>query len=258
MDITEFVISGPLMLAALLAVAAGAVSFASPCCIPLVPGYLAYLAGLVGADSPAVNGEPEGSRAGRWRVAGAALLFVAGFTVVFLLAVVVVLGVSDALLSNESLLQRIGGVVTIAMGLVFIGLVPAMQRDVRIHRVPRGGIAAAPVMGAVYGLGWTPCLGPTLTGVIALASGTQVGSTTARGILLVLAYCLGLGLPFVLLALGAGWAVRTAGWLRRHTRPIQLFGGAMLIVVGGLLVTGLWADLVGWLRGPIAGFTTPI
>lgn len=258
MDLTQFVISGPLVLAGLLAVAAGAVSFASPCCVPLVPGYLAYLAGLVGADAPPVDGERSNPTRGRWRVAGAALLFVAGFTVVFLLAVVVVLGVSDALLRNEDLLQRIGGVITIGMGLVFIGLVPALQRDIRIHRVPRGGIAAAPAMGAVYGLGWTPCLGPTLTGVIALASGTQVGSTTARGILLVLAYCLGLGLPFVLLALGAGWAVRTASWLRRHNRPIQLFGGAMLIVVGALLVTGLWADLVAWLRGPIAGFTTPI
>lgn len=258
MDITEFVISGPVLFAALLALAAGAVSFASPCCVPLVPGYLAYLAGLVGADAPPVDGEQALSRRGRWRLAGAALLFVLGFTVVFLLAVVVVLGVSDALLRNEFLLQRIGGVITIGMGLVFIGLVPMLQRDIRMHRVPRGGIAAAPMMGAVYGLGWTPCLGPTLTGVIALASGTQVGSTTARGIALVLAYCVGLGLPFVLLALGAGWAVRTAGWLRRHTRGIQLFGGAMLIVVGVLLVTGMWAYLVAWLRGPIAGFTTPI
>ncbi len=258
MELTEFVIAGPVLLAALLALAAGTISFASPCCVPLVPGYLAYLAGLVGADAPPVDGERPVSRAGRWRLAGAALLFVAGFTVVFVAAVVVVLGVSDVLLRNEAILQRVGGVITIAMGLVFVGLIPMLQRDVRIHRVPRGGVASAPLMGAVYGLGWTPCLGPTLTGVIALASGTQVGSTTARGVLLVLAYCLGLGLPFVLLALGAGWAVRTAGWLRRNTRRIQLFGGAMLIVVGVLLVTGLWADLVGWLRGPIAGFTTPL
>lgn len=258
MDITEFVISGPLILAFGLALAAGAVSFASPCCVPLVPGYLAYLAGLVGADALPTDGEQVVSRRVRWRVAGAALLFVLGFTVVFLLAVVAVLGMADALLRNELLLQRVGGAITIAMGLVFVGLVPVLQRDIHIRRVPRGGIAAAPVMGAIYGLGWTPCLGPTLTGVIALASGTQVGSTTARGIVLVLAYCLGLGLPFILLALGATWAVRTAAWLRRHARGIQLFGGAMLVGVGVLLVTGLWAELIGWLRGPIAGFTTPI
>lgn len=191
-------------------------------------------------------------------IGAAALLFVAGFTVVFVAAVVVVLGLSDALIRSETVLQRVGGVVMIAMGLVFAGLVPMLQRDIRIHRVPRGGVAAAPVMGAVYGLGWTPCLGPTLTGVIALATGTQVGSATSRGIVLVLAYCLGLGLPFILLALGAQWAVRTTGWLRRHTRGIQLVGGAMLIAVGAALVTGLWGELIAWLRGPIAGFTTPL
>ncbi|MFC4004383.1 cytochrome c biogenesis CcdA family protein [Prauserella oleivorans] len=257
-DLTDFVISGPILLAALVAVAAGAVSFASPCCVPLVPGYLAYLAGLTGADAPPVDANDARARAGRWRVAGAALLFVLGFTVVFVAAVVTVLGAADFLLGNEALLQRIGGVITIGMGLVFLGLVPTLQRDVRLHRLPRGGVASAPVMGAVYGLGWTPCLGPTLTGVIALASGTQVGSTTARGILLVLAYCLGLGLPFILLAVGAQWAVRTAGWLRRHKRAVQVTGGVMLVAVGLLLVTGLWGELVAWLRGPIAGFTTPI
>lgn len=257
-ELSEFVISGPLLLAALLAMAAGAVSFASPCCIPLVPGYLGYLAGLVGAEAPATGDDDLPNRSGRWRLAGAALLFVAGFTAVFMAAVTVVLGLSDALLSNETVLQRLGGVVMIAMGLVFLGLVPALQRDIRIHRVPRGGIAAAPVMGAVYGLGWTPCLGPTLTGVIALATGTQIGPATTRGILLVLAYCLGLGLPFVLLAIGAGWAVRTATWLRRRTRAIQLTGAAMLITVGLALVTGLWNLFISWLQGPIAGFTTPI
>lgn len=142
-ELSEFVVSGPLMLAALLALAAGAVSFASPCCIPLVPGYLGYLAGLVGADTRSASGDDEPpTRASRWRLAGAALLFVAGFTVVFMAAVIVVLGLSDALLSNETVLQRLGGVVMIAMGLVFLGLVPALQRDIRIHRVPRGGIAA--------------------------------------------------------------------------------------------------------------------
>jgi cytochrome c-type biogenesis protein len=256
-SLTDFVTSGPLLLASGVAIAAGAISFASPCCVPLIPGYLAYLAGLVGADAPPVaTGEPV--RPGRWRVAGAAGLFVLGFTVVFTAASVLVLGVSDALLANADLLQRLGGVVTILMGLVFVGLVPALQRDIRIHRIPRAGVFGAPLLGAVYGLGWTPCLGPTLAGVIAVASGTEVGPATLRGVLLVLAYCLGLGIPFVLLALGASWMVRTLGWLRRHIRAVQITGGVLLIAVGVALVTGLWGEFIAWLRVPISGFTTII
>ena len=241
--------SGPLLLAAGVAVAAGAMSFASPCVVPLVPGYLAYLAGLVGADAPDVTvGEQTPARRGRWRVAGAALLFVAGFTVVFGAGSILVLGLSNALLDNEQLLERIGGVVTIVMGLVFVGLVPMLQREVRAHAAPRAGLIGAPVLGAVFALGWTPCLGPTLTGVMSVAAGTQVGSGTVRGVLLVLAYCLGLGVPFVVLALGARWAVRATSWLRRHVRGIQITGGVLLLCVGLALVTGLWGDLVDWLR----------
>ncbi|MGW5721461.1 cytochrome c biogenesis CcdA family protein [Amycolatopsis sp. NPDC003865] len=259
MSLTDLAISGPLVVAALVALAAGTISFASPCCIPLVPGYLAYLAGLVGADAPAVDEqEPVRRRRDRWRVAGAALLFVLGFTVVFGAAVLTVLGVSDALLANEQLLQRIGGVVTIAMGLAFLGFIPALQREVRLRHRPQRGLWGAPVLGAVFGLGWTPCLGPTLAGVIALASGTQAGPAVWRGVLLVLAYCLGLGLPFVLLAVSARWALTTAGWLRRHTRAVQITGGVLLLAVGVLLVTGLWGTLVAYMRGPIAGFTTPL
>jgi cytochrome c-type biogenesis protein len=259
MNVTDLAISGPLLLAALVAMAAGAISFASPCCIPLVPGYLAYLAGMVGADTtPADAGSVTTRRASRARVAFAALLFVLGFTVVFTVAVLGVLRLSEALLGNELLLQRIGGIVTIVMGLAFLGLIPTLQRDIRIHHRPRGGFWGAPLLGGVFGLGWTPCLGPTLTGVIALASGTQVGPPTARGLLLVLAYCLGLGLPFILLAVGSAWAVNTTGWLRRHTRAIQLTGGGLLLIVGALLVTGAWGQLIALLRGPISGFTTPL
>jgi len=244
---TALATSGPLALAAVVAVAAGAVSFASPCVVPLVPGYLAYLAGLVGADAPAVS-DTEPVPRGRWRVAGAALLFVAGFTVVFGAGSILVLGLSDALLNNEQVLERVGGVVTIVMGLVFIGLVPVLQREVRPHATPRAGLVGAPLLGAVFALGWTPCLGPTLTGVMSVAAGTQVGSGTVRGVLLVLAYCLGLGVPFVVLALGARWAVRATGWLRRHVRGIQITGGVLLLCVGLALVTGLWGDLMDWLR----------
>lgn len=248
--LSDLAISGPVLLAALVAVAAGAVSFASPCVLPLVPGYLGYLAGLVDGDG------------GRKRVVGAVALFVLGFSVVFAAGVLVVLGLSDTLLRNELLLQRVGGVVTIAMGLVFVGLVPQLQRDVRLHgafaRLPDAGVLGAPLLGAVFGLGWTPCLGPTLTGVVALATSTQAGGTLARGVLLVVAYCLGLGVPFVLLAMGAQRMVRAQDWLRAHVRQVQLAGGALLVVVGVLLVTGLWNEIVITLRGPISGFETPL
>ncbi|MCU1686601.1 MAG: hypothetical protein JWQ81_7340 [Amycolatopsis sp.] len=258
-NFTDLAVSGPLLLAALLAVAAGAVSFASPCCLPLVPGYLAYLAGLVGAQPPPVDAAGATTRTiGRWRVAGAALLFVLGFTVVFTAATMAVLGLSDALLLNEELLQRIGGVVTIAMGLVFLGAFPMMQRGIKLRHKPHDGLWGAPLLGAVYGLGWTPCLGPTLSGVIALASGTNVGPTTWRGLLLITAYCLGLGLPFIALALGARWAVGATSWVRRHIRRVQQVGGVFLLVIGVALVTGLWGEVIAWLRGPISGFTIPI
>ncbi|HEX3783365.1 MAG TPA: cytochrome c biogenesis CcdA family protein [Pseudonocardiaceae bacterium] len=256
MNPTDLAISGPLLLAAGVAVVAGAVSFASPCVVPLVPGYLAYLAGLVGAETPAVS-EDEPARKGRMRVAGAALLFVAGFTVVFGAASILVFGVSNSLLANEQLLERIGGVVTILMGLVFIGLVPALQRDFRLHAVPKAGVLGAPVLGAVFALGWTPCLGPTLTGVLSVADATEAGAgNTVRAVLLVIAYCLGLGLPFVVLALGARWAVRATGWLRRHVRGMQIFGGVLLLCVGVALVTGMWDELIAWLRETVVTNTT--
>ncbi|MCV7367566.1 cytochrome C biogenesis protein ResC [Mycolicibacterium duvalii] len=227
-----------------VSVLAGLVSFASPCVVPLVPGYLSYLAAVVGVQ------EHPGAvavRRSRLRVAGAAALFVAGFTVVFVMGTVAVLGMTTTLITNQLLLQRIGGVVTIFMGLVFIGLVPVLQRDTRF--VPRqiSTLAGAPLLGAVFALGWTPCLGPTLTGVIAVASATE-GANVARGVVLVLAYCLGLGIPFVLLAFGSSRAVTGLGWLRRHTRTIQIFGGILLIVVGTALVTGLWNEFVSWIR----------
>jgi len=257
---TTLAVSGPLLLAAAVAVLAGAVSFASPCVVPLVPGYLAYLAGLVGVDAPLSGMEAdEGGGAGtaqqgrgRFRVAGAAVLFVAGFTVVFGAIMVGVVWLSDALLVNQELLQRIGGVVMIVMGLAFVGLVPFLQRERRVHWVPRAGVWGAPLLGAVFGLGWVPCIGPTLAGVVAVAAGTGGGSL--RGVVLVLAYCAGLGLPFVLVALGASRAVRTLGWLRRHTRAIQLVGGALLVTVGLLLVSGVWGQLVASMQVAIAGF----
>jgi cytochrome c-type biogenesis protein len=252
--LTELAISGPLLVAAGVAVLAGAVSFASPCVVPLVPGYLAYLTGLVGVEGNGVGGGVRG------RVLGAVGLFVLGFSAVFTVSVVTVLGIADRLILNELTLQRAGGVLTIAMGLVFIGLVPALQRDIRVHPRPGLGprhVLGAPLLGAVFGLGWTPCLGPTLVGVTALAVGTP-GGGLLRGVLLVTAYCIGLGVPFLLLALGVRRAVCAVDWLRQHLRGVQLAGGTMLILIGVLLVTGLWAEFVAVLREPVAGFETPI
>ena len=239
--------AGPLLLAVGVCVLAGLVSFASPCVVPLVPGYLSYLAAIVGVDHVDAGTGQVALRNQRLRVAGSALLFVAGFTTVFALGTVAVLGMTTSLITNQLLLQRVGGVLTIVMGLVFIGFIPALQRQARFTPRRLAGVAGAPLLGAVFGLGWTPCLGPTLTGVITVASATD-GASVARGLLLVIAYCLGLGIPFVLLALGSGWAVNGFGWLRRNTRAIQIFGGVLLIAVGIALVTGVWNDFVSWVR----------
>ncbi|MGH3675381.1 MAG: cytochrome c biogenesis CcdA family protein [Mycobacterium sp.] len=241
---TEIAAAGPVLVAVGISVLAGLVSFASPCVVPLVPGYVSYLAAVVGVEE-----EPGqlAVRTARLRIAGAAALFVAGFTAVFLLGTVAVLGMTSTLITNQLLLQRIGGVITIVMGLVFVGFIPVLQRDTRF--VPRqlSTIGGAPLLGAVFALGWTPCLGPTLTGVIAVASATD-GANVARGVVLVIAYCLGLGIPFVLLAFGSARAVQGLGWLRRHTRGIQIFGGVLLILVGAALVTGVWNEFVSWVR----------
>ncbi|WP_179475742.1 cytochrome c biogenesis CcdA family protein [Mycolicibacterium vinylchloridicum] len=251
---TEIAASGPVVLALLVSMLAGLVSFASPCVVPLVPGYVSYLAAVVGVD-----GDQESvSRAARGRVAAAAGLFVAGFTVVFLMGTIAILGLTTTVISNQIVLQRVGGVVTIVMGLAFLGFLPALQRQVRFTPRPRSTVWGAPLLGAVFGLGWTPCLGPTLTGVIAVASATE-GANVARGVVLVIAYCLGLGVPFIVVALGSARAVHAVGWLRRHTRRIQIVGGVMLIVVGLALTTGVWNEFVSWIRDAfITNTTLPI
>ncbi len=263
--VDDLVANGPVLLAFFVSALAGLVSFASPCVVPLVPGYLSYLAAVVGVeDQPArphlgeESAAPISTKSARLRVAGAASLFVAGFTAVFLLGTVAVLGMTTTLITNQLLLQRIGGVVTIVMGLVFVGFIPVLQRDARFAPRQLSTLAGAPLLGAVFALGWTPCLGPTLTGVIAVASATD-GSNVVRGVALVIAYCLGLGIPFVLLAFGSARAVQGLAWLRAHARGIQIFGGVLLILVGTALVTGVWNDFVSWVRDAfVSDVTLPI
>lgn len=260
--ITETVTSGPFLLAAALSVAAGAVSFASPCCVPLVPGYLSYLAGLVGgetvtqANAPAQRPRPVPSgpvRVARGRVLAATALFVLGFTVVFMGQTVLVLGVGHALLANNDVLLRVGGGITIVMGLVMLGLFKPLQRDARLHLRPPGTLLGAPVLGASFGLGWVVCIGPTLTGVIALATATDWGGNAWRGLFLVLFYCLGLGLPFLLLAFGFSWATTGLAFLRRHARTIQIVGGVSLVALGLLMITGVWGAFIASLQAAVAG-----
>lgn len=269
----QTVVSGPILLALGAAVLAGLVSFASPCVVPLVPGYLAYLASVVVAERPAVTAAGAERRrveagtltleerkrrvSSRRRVVLASVLFVGGFTVVFVLLSAMVLGTVQYISPRQELLQRIGGVVTICMGLVFIGVVPALQRDTRMQPKALTTWLGAPMLGGVFALGWTPCLGPTLAAALSVAAGT--GLDASRGVVLIVAYCAGLGLPFVLVAFGSTWALRTVGWLQRHTRKIQVFGGVMLILVGLLLLSGAWALFIGWLRDfAISDTTLPI
>lgn len=266
--VTDTVISGPYLLAALLAVAAGAVSFASPCVIPLVPGYLAYLASLVGIESTAATAIARGaagrgtgpeervSLAVRSRAVTATALFVLGFTVVFLAQSVAVIGFSRALLLNTETLMRVGGAVTIVMGVVMLGLIRPLQSERRLHLRPTGRILGAPLLGGVFAFGWTVCLGPTLVGVLSLANATDWGGSAWRGLSLVIFYCAGLGIPFLLLAFGFSWATGAMGFLRRNTRTIQIVGAVCLIVLGALMLTGVWGTFIAWLQGRFGGIET--
>lgn len=249
--------SGPLVLGLLAAALAGLVSFASPCVIPLVPGYMSYLTGIVGGELDFADGEVKVGRQRKWAVVVAASLFILGFTVVFLLATVTVFGAISLIALNADTLMRVGGVVTIIMGLVFMGAVPMLQSDTRMQPKQWATWLGAPLLGGVFALGWTPCLGPTLAAVVSVSVGTE-GFTAVRGILLVIAYCIGLGLPFLLVALGSAHAVEAVGFLRRHSRTIQVIGGAAMVVVGVLLLTGAWNVFISWTRQLVVGYGAPV
>ena len=246
--IGEVVTSGALWIALSVAFAAGVVAFLSPCVLPLAPGYVSYITGLTGAELADTRGR-------RGQVLAGSLLFVLGFSVVFVSYGVLFGGAGSLLLEYSDVINRVLGVLVIVMGLAFMGLIPGLQREWRMHRAPRWGVAGAPVLGLLFGLGWTPCIGPTLTAVQTLAF---TEASALRGALLSFVYCLGLGLPFVLLALAFSRMARAIGWVREHYVWVMRIGGGMLVVVGALLVTGLWTDFTVWLRVQVPGFETAL
>ena len=249
MNLQDTITDGSLLLALPLALAAGLVSFLSPCVLPLVPGYLSYVTGLSAAE---VFDEAPRRRG---RLVAGALLFVTGFTVVFVSAGVLLGSFGGWLLENQEVLQRVLGSLTIVLGLAFIGGLPWLQRDLRLHSKPAVGLAGAPMLGVLFGLGWTPCIGPTLGAVMALGID---GGTAVRGGVLAVAYCLGLGLPFVLTALAFSRAMSAFGWVKRHHMWVMRFGGAMLVTIGVLLVTGAWSELTVAMQVWVNGFTPAV
>jgi len=239
----DTVLSGSLLAALPVALLAGLISFVSPCVVPLVPGYLGYLSSMAGAGT--------GGRGSRPKLVLGVLLFVLGFTAVF-----VVLGVAFASLGTRvgeqlDVITRLLGVLVVVMGFVFVGSVPFMQRERRIQLSPKAGLWGAPLLGIVFGLGWTPCIGPTLAAVLTLSLSE---ATATRGVILAVVYSLGLGLPFIALAVWMERSRSVLAWLRRHREALMRIGGGLLIVLGLLLVTGLWTQITNALQGWIDGF----
>ncbi len=243
----ESATSGSLLLALPVALLAGMVSFFSPCVIPLLPGYLSYATGLSGADL---------EDAKRGRMLAGSLLFVAGFTTVFVALGALSGAFGSVLISHRREITVVMGSLVILLGLAFVGLVPWLQRDLRVHSVPAVGLAAAPLLGFLFGLGWTPCIGPTLGAILTLSINE---ATVARGAVLSGVYALGLGLPFVLAGLAYRRALGAFGFVRRHQAWVTRLGGVMLILVGVLLVTGWWDWMVNWMQVHlIVGFETSV
>ena len=239
--IGEIVAGGNLALALPIALAAGLVSFASPCILPLVPGYLGYVSGFAG----------DGQRRDRRRLLLGVLLFVLGFSAVYVTLTLAFAVAGLTLIRWMGLITRIVGAVVIIMGLVFIGQFSFLQRTLIPEWKVATGLGGASLLGTVFGLGWAPCMGPTLVAVLGLSLGS--GSPT-RGILLGTVYCLGLGIPFLLVAFGFNWVTGSVSWLKRHIRVINVIGGVMLVAIGLLMVSGIWSVIISNLGSVISGF----
>ncbi|QXE35304.1 cytochrome c biogenesis protein CcdA [Streptomyces sp. GMY02] len=243
----ETVYSGALLLALPIALLGGLVSFFSPCVLPLVPGYLSYVTGVSGTDL---------AEARRGRMVVGATLFVIGFTAVFVSGGALFGYFGATLQGHREILSKVLGALMILMGVFFLGLMPWLtQREFRFHRSPVTGLAGAPLLGALFGIGWTPCLGPTISSVQALAFNE---ASAGRGAVLTVAYCLGLGVPFVLAAVAFRRALGAFGWIKRHYAWVMRIGGAMMIATGLLLLTGAWDSIVQEMQGWSDGYTVGI
>ncbi|HEY2556641.1 MAG TPA: cytochrome c biogenesis CcdA family protein [Diaminobutyricibacter sp.] len=241
----QIVFSGQLLLALPIALLAGLVSFASPCILPLVPGYLAYVGGF---------SEP-GEKRDRARLLTGVALFVLGFAIVFIAYGAAFGALGSWLIRWQDIVVRVLGVVVIVMGLVFVGRFSFLQKTIKPNWRPATGLIGAPVLGIVFGIGWTPCFGPTLIAINALSVGS---GSPWRGALLGLFYCIGLGVPFLLVALGYEWVASSVAFLKRHIRAINIIGGVLLIVIGVLMVTGLWSLIMSQFLAVITGFEPAI
>ena len=239
----DTVLTGPILLAIPVAAIAGLVSFLSPCVLPLVPGYLSFITGLSGVELE--GGAEEQPR--RAHVGLAGLLFVLGFTVVFVSYGALFGGLGSTLQDHQVGITRVLGALVIVMGLAFAGVlsfIPGLGREFRLQRLPATGLAGAPLLGLVFGLGWTPCIGFTLGAVLTLAYDS---ATAGRGAVLSFAYCMGLGLPFVVAALAFKRSMTAFAVVKRHYRAVTMVGGLMLVAIGTVQVLGVWDDVTLWL-----------
>lgn len=278
MSIGALVADGSLLVAVPIAILAGAISFLSPCVLPLVPGYLGFIGGAVsprpaavtvGASTASATGTGTGTGAaaagapapdavegpGRGRLVLGVVLFIAGFTVVFVSIAMLGGTLGRFLVEYSEVITRILGVVIFAMGLVFIGWLGVAQRIARPQVRGNLGLIGAPLLGVALGIGWAPCIGPTLAVILTMAFDS---GSAARAALLGVAYSLGLGIPFLLLTLGFGWATRSVSFVRRHIRVVNLVGGALLVVLGLLMVTGVWTAIMAQLQGVFASVPAPL
>lgn len=254
-SIQESITGGALLLAIPLAVLAGLVSFASPCVLPLVPGYLSYITGLSIAELSGEESDGTTAHNRYARVLAGSLLFILGFSLVFVAYGFLFGAISEWFFGNLRVIQIVLGILVILLGLMFGGWIPGLNREYRVHMTPRFGMWGAPLLGVVFGLGWAPCIGPTLSAVLSMAYSE---ASATRGALLAFAYCVGLGIPFIIIGLAFNKAAITLKWIREHNQLIMRIGGGLLVSIGVLMVTGIWNQIIVYMQSWIVSYDLPI